>query len=111
MKLSAICRCPAQFTLEEGKEFNLYQGKILGKNIQITQDLIVQDWKINDWPSFSKVRYEFEATDDDEVEITIRQTEIPAGVHLTQVVGGWMGMIFEPLSGILGYPITERKMN
>ncbi len=83
----------------------------MGKNLEINEKLIVQEWKINDWASYSKVRYEFDEVDDDEVELTIRQTEIPAGVHLTQVIGGWMGMIFEPLSGILGYPITERKMN
>ena len=111
MKLSAICRCPAQFIAEEGREFNLYQGKIIGRNVELKDNLIVQEWKINDWPTFSKVRYEFEATDDDEVELTIRQTEIPASAHLTQVTGGWMGMIFEPLAGILGYPITDRKMN
>lgn len=111
MKLSAITRCPAEFKAEEGSDFVLYQGKIVGKNLELKEDLIHQEWKINDWASFSDVRYEFDATDDDEVEVTIRQTQIPAGVHLTQVIGGWMGMIFEPLSGILGYPITERQMN
>lgn len=111
MKLSAICRCPAQFVAQVGQEFILYQGRIQGKNIELKDNLIVQEWKINDWPSFSIVRYEFEATEDDEVEITINQTRIPAGTPLAQVKGGWMGMIFEPLSGILGYPITDRQMN
>jgi activator of HSP90 ATPase len=40
MKLSAITRCPAQFTAEAGADFVLYQGKIVGKNIELKEDLI-----------------------------------------------------------------------
>lgn len=111
MKLSAITRCPAQFTAQEGTEFNLYQGKIVGKNLELKEDLIHQEWKINEWSSFSDVRYEFDEVDDEEVELTIKQTKIPSDANKERVIGGWMGMIFEPLSGILGYPITERQMN
>jgi activator of HSP90 ATPase len=111
MKLSAITRCPAQFVAEEGKEFVLYQGRIQGKNLELKEDLIRQEWKISDWSSFSEVRIEFDEVDDDEVEVTVKQTGIPAGTNLGSVTGGWMGMIFEPLSGILGYPITDRQMN
>jgi len=111
LELSKITRCPAVFKNEVDGEFVLFGGKIVGKNKTLTKDaLIVQDWKMNDWNSFSTVRYEFDETDDNEVELTIKQTNIPSDANLNSVKGGWIGMIFEPLSGILGYPITERNL-
>ena len=111
LELSKVTRCPAVFNNTEGGEFVYFNGKIQGTNVTLKKDeLIEQKWKMSDWSSHSNVKLIFDEVDDEEVELVIKQTDIPSSCNKNSLKGGWMGMIFEPLSGILGYPITERNL-
>lgn len=108
-KLSAVTRCPAVFNNQAGGVFNYFNGRIQGENVELKEnEEITQKWKMSDWADFSQVKMTFDEISDDEVELIIEQTGLPSSTHPNQMRDGWMGMIFEPLSGILGYPITQR---
>ena len=109
MEWCKITRGPAQFENKEGGAFNFFGGKISGVNQKITQDEeIVQTWKMNDWSQDSTVTFTFD-DNDDEVELYIEQKGLPASMPAERMKQGWMQMIFEPLSGLCGFPITERN--
>lgn len=109
-KLSVITRCPAVFSNTAGGTFVFFNGRITGENTELKEnELIVQKWKMADWSNFSTVKMTFDEVDDDEVELTIEHSGLPESTNPVQMRAGWMGMIFEPLSGILGYPITNRE--
>lgn len=106
--LSRITRCKAQFDNTEGGEFNLYDGKIIGKNLKLSEnEKFVQEWKMNDWSQVSKVTFEFYEIDETETEVLIKHEGLPSSMDPKKMKGGWIQMILMPMSQLGGFPITN----
>lgn len=61
-------------------------------------------WKFNDWATFSTVEIIFEDTEEDECDIKLIHTNIPASEKKEKIEYGWKEYFFSPMSKILGYP-------
>ena len=85
----------------QGNSFNWFAHEEKNK-------LLVQSWKMKGWESYSEVRIEFKRFDDDECELTIKQTKIPSGNPIDKLKEGWINQIFKPISILLGYPILSQ---
>ena len=108
-ELSRITRCPAKFDKSEGGEFNLYDGKIIGKNTKIVpNETLEQDWKMNDWDKTSKVTISFCDLDTEETEVLIQQKGLPSSQDPKKMKQGWIQMIVQPMAMLGGYPITNQ---
>ena len=109
MEWCKITRGPATFEAKEGGAFSFFGGKITGTNVSLSKDeKIVQKWKMDDWTQESEVTFDFD-DNEDEVELFVTHKNLPSSMHPNQMKAGWMQMIFEPLSGLCGFPITERN--
>merc|ERR1712232_568763 len=110
MEMSKTCRCKANIDKKEGGSFDFYGGKIHGVFTKLEQNkLIEQDWKMNDWENFSKVRFELQELDDDETQLKVVHTNLPASMTPENMKAGWMGQIFDPMTALTGLPILERS--
>ena len=65
------------------------------------------DWKIGDWTQYSQVELTIRDNDEDECTLTIKQSNLPAGVDKQKLEDGWKSQIITPMSKICGYPIED----
>ena len=68
---------------------------------------------MNSWNSFSTVEIRIKDLEDEECEVEVEQTQIPATdkvgnrVDSSEVERGWRSMIFRPMAELLGYPLVD----
>lgn len=81
----------------------MLDGKIIGKFLQLKPGKYIKmEWQFSDWKSASIVELIFQEEDDDECDLIINQSKIPAGVDIEKLEGGWRNHIIQPMSQILG---------
>jgi activator of HSP90 ATPase len=93
----------AAIAAEEGGEFSLFGGMIVGRNIEmIPGQRLVQAWRPGNWEAgvYSVVRFELEA-DGEATKIAMDHTGFPDGAR-EQLEGGWHKMYWQPLNEYLG---------
>jgi len=93
---------PAQMVARPGADFKLFGGYIVGRFIELmTDDLIVQAWRVGDWGRgiYSVARFELRA-EGAGTKIVFDHTGFPGGQaeHLAQ---GWYANYWRPLQALL----------
>lgn len=72
-------RAPATSEPREGGSFSILEGKIVGKYLTLRQgEYIKMEWRFNDWKEPSIVELILEDPEEDECDIHLIQTRIPA---------------------------------
>ncbi|MBL7846425.1 MAG: SRPBCC domain-containing protein [Cyclobacteriaceae bacterium] len=86
----------AEMSTEPGSEFSLWDGSIVGKNLEFeTNKKIVQQWYFGDQPEASIVTLKLHPSDDG-TSIELRHTNIPDEAY-SDIVEGWNGAYFGSL--------------
>lgn len=86
----------ADMKAEPGTEFSLWDGAIVGKNIEFEAGKkIVQQWYFGDQPEESIVTIKLHAMDDG-TSVELRHTNIPDGDY-NDIVEGWNESYFASL--------------
>ncbi len=65
------------------------------------------EWKFNDWKEPSIVEIILEDPEEDECDIHLTQTKIPASEKKEKIEFGWKEYIFGGMNKILGYSIKD----
>lgn len=101
-------RAKAEVQNEEGGNYSIMDGKILGKFLKLRpNEYIKMEWKFDDWNSFSTVEIIFQDPEDDECDLIINQKDIPSNTPKEKLEFGWKHHIVEPMSKIMGYPFRD----
>lgn len=79
----------------EGGKFSLWDGSIIGKNIELTKHKIVQDWKEETWDAYTRVTIKM-TEQDDSTHIELMHKDIPTEAF-SNVSDGWDKFYFGPL--------------
>jgi uncharacterized protein YndB with AHSA1/START domain len=93
---------PTQLSAQEGGTFVLFNGFIVGRQIELTPDeLIVQAWRVVNWPKgrYSIARFEL-ADHDGGTKLVFDHTGIPAG-SAEHLASGWQEHYWDPLTKLL----------
>lgn len=107
-KVMTYTRAPAQVRNEENSEFTMLDGKIKGKFLKLKPyEYIKMEWKFSDWKEYSVVELIFQEPDEDECELIVNQSKLPAGTEKDKLEGGWKNQIINPMSIILGLPMKS----
>lgn len=102
-------RAPAKVEPNEGGEYNILDGKIVGKFLTLRQDeYIKMEWKFTEWkePSIVEIMIRNEE-EDGECEVYLTQTKIPVGEKKEKLEFGWKEYYFGAMEKILGYPLKD----
>lgn len=87
---------PAEMSTEPGTEFSMWDGSIVGKNIEFEQNKkIVQEWYFGDQPEASIVTIKLH-TAQDGTSIELKHTNIPDEDY-DDIVEGWNSSYFGAL--------------
>lgn len=87
---------PAEMSTTPGDEFSLYEGDIVGKNLEFkTNELIRQQWYFEGEEKESIVRLQLRPEKNNTVVELIHEN-VPEGVY-EEMVHGWKRMYFEAL--------------
>jgi len=88
---------PAVMSTEAASEFSLWEGSIVGKNLEFEQDKkIVQQWYFDGQPESSIVTIKLHA-DKDATSVELRHTNIPDAEY-NGFAEGWDNSYFGPLA-------------
>jgi activator of HSP90 ATPase len=91
---------PAEMSTEKGTEFSLWNGSIVGMNLEFDENKkIVQQWYFNDEKPDSIVTIKIHA-DKDGSSIELRHTHIPDASY-DNIVEGWNDAYFGALKEFL----------
>jgi activator of HSP90 ATPase len=86
----------AEMSTEPGSEFSLWEGSILGKNLEFeTNKKIVQEWYFGDQPEKSIVTIKLHPAEDS-TSVELKHTNIPDEDY-EDIVDGWNNMYFGAL--------------
>jgi activator of HSP90 ATPase len=86
----------AEMSTEAGSEFSLWEGSIVGKNIEFVEDKkIVQHWYFGDQPEDSIVTILLHKHPEG-TSVELRQTNIPDDAY-NEIVEGWNETYFGSL--------------
>ncbi|MEQ9425471.1 MAG: SRPBCC domain-containing protein [Cyclobacteriaceae bacterium] len=77
----------AVMNAECGGEFSLWGGSIHGKNNEVTNDYIIQDWKEKGWKNYSKVSF-FLNVENGKTILELIHDDIPEGSYKS-LDDGW----------------------
>lgn len=101
----------SKFENKVGGEFDLYNGNITGKNLELVENKkIVQTWQLNNWPKAAELTLIFKEAKGNECAVLISMRNIPERdnfkntIQLDNVEQGLRGQIFNNISNWLGYP-------
>lgn len=87
---------PAEMSTEPGSEFSLWDGSIVGKNLEFEEDKkIVQQWYFGDQEEDSIVTIKLHPHDNG-TSVELRHTNIPSADY-DDIVDGWNNMYFGSL--------------
>jgi len=79
---------PAEMSTEPGSEFSLWEGDIIGKNIEFIQDKkLVQEWYFGDQQKKSLVTITI-APDRESSQVTVEHSNIP-DEEFNDIAEGW----------------------
>ncbi len=88
---------PAKMSTEEGSEFELWEGDIVGKNLRFEENrLIEQQWYFGDEGPESIVTFKIFARGAEKSTLEVHHTNIPAEDY-DDLVEGWKSTYLEPL--------------
>ena len=101
---SKFTESKAKVSREVGGTFSIFEGDIIGKNVELIQDKkIIQTWRSEgeNWPKgyYSTITLIFEPVDDGTL-IKFTHTDIPEGAY-ESVKEGWDNYYWEPLRDML----------
>jgi activator of HSP90 ATPase len=101
---SKFTESKAKVSREVGGTFSIFEGDIIGKNVELIQDKkIIQTWRSEgeNWPKgyYSTITLIFEPVDDGTL-IKFTHTDIPEGAY-ESVKEGWDEYYWEPLKEML----------
>ncbi len=101
-QFSAFSGEPAEISREAGGTFSMFEGKIVGRNIELVPDQrIVQAWRPASWEPgvYSVVRFELQ-TNGTQTKLILDHTGFPEGNygHLNE---GWKMRYWQPLEKYL----------
>lgn len=87
----------AEMSTEPGSEFSMWEGSIVGKNLEFEEGKkIVQQWYFDGQPEASVVTIKLHP-DKNGTSVELRHTNIP-DTEYTEFVEGWDNSYFGPLS-------------
>ncbi|HYG01956.1 MAG TPA: SRPBCC family protein [Chryseosolibacter sp.] len=87
---------PAEMTTEPGSEFSLWDGSIVGKNLEFEEDKkIVQQWFFGEQEEESIVTIKLHPHESG-TSVELRHTNIPSADY-EDIVEGWNNMYFGAL--------------
>lgn len=89
----------AEFDPKPNGKFSMWDDEIVGRNIEISKDRIVQDWKSVDWEKYSQVTYTFNE-EDGITTIHVLHEKVPK-TNFTSVSEGWENQFYKPLRELL----------
>lgn len=93
---------PAEMSTEAGSEFSLWDGAIVGKNIEfITNKKIVQQWYFDGQPEESIVTIKLH-DDKKGTSVEVNHTNIPDAEY-DGFADGWDSSYFGPLTDFFGF--------
>ncbi|SAL95191.1 hypothetical protein [Absidia glauca] len=103
-RVSAWSRGPAKISREIGSSFELFNGNVSGKILELVPDKkIVQSWRLGAWPAdmYSTVTLEFDQGPDG-VRLHLKQTGLPLGEEeLTR--NNWNGYYWRAIKQTFGF--------
>lgn len=86
---------PAVMSDEEGADFSLWGGSIIGRNIKVTKNELVQDWKEKSWEGYSMVRFQWR-TKTAGIQVSLVHENIPDQAY-QNIIRGWDEHYMNPL--------------
>jgi activator of HSP90 ATPase len=100
---AAFSGVPAEIHREPGGAFSLFEGQILGRNVELVPDRrIVQAWRAASWPDgvYSIARFELEARGSG-ARLVFDHSGFPAALR-EHLASGWREHYWEPLKKYFG---------
>ncbi len=98
-------RAPAQVTPTEGGEFVLLDGRIRGRFLKLRPEEYIQmEWRLSDWAAPSKVDIVLSDPEEDECDVSLSQSGVPAHEKKEKIEYGWKEYYFGAMNKVLGYP-------
>jgi len=97
-QFTAFSGVPGEIHREAGGAFSLFDGQILGRNVELVPDRrIVQAWRAASWPEgvYSIARFELEGRGSG-TRLVFDHTGFPAGLR-DSLASGWQAHYFGPL--------------
>ena len=94
---------PAEMTAEPGGAFKLFNGFILGRNLELVpNERIIQAWRVAYWPegAWSLVKFVL-VGQGSETKLVFDHTGFPKG-DADHLLEGWNGNYWQPLAKFLG---------
>jgi activator of HSP90 ATPase len=89
----------AEFDAQPNGKFSMWDDEIVGRNVEISKEKIVQKWKAVDWEKYSLVTFTFQENDG-VTTINVKHQEVPA-TNFTSVSEGWENQFYKPLKDLL----------
>lgn len=85
----------AEFDPRPNGKFSLWDGSIIGKNKEITEDKIVQDWKEETWDAYTRVTIRLH-NENGNTRVELIHKDIP-NEAFSNIADGWDRYYFYPL--------------
>lgn len=86
---------PAVMSNESGAVFSLWGGSIVGVNLKVTQNSLVQEWKEKSWKQYSRVSFVWKAFPEG-MELLLVHINIP-DQSFQSIQRGWDEHYMNPL--------------
>jgi activator of HSP90 ATPase len=91
---------PSKMDSKVGTEFELWNGDIYGKNIEVISGIkLVQEWFGGDWPKPSIVTFTLEEYDNGTI-LELEQTDVPSE-EVEEIDSGWDDYYLGPMKQML----------
>jgi len=101
-------RARAVVEAKEGGQYSILEGRILGKFTSLRPgEYIKMEWKFNDWKEPSIVEIVLQDPEEDECDVFLTHTRIPASEKKEKIEFGWKEYYFNAINKLLGYAIKE----
>ncbi|KAI8085204.1 activator of Hsp90 ATPase [Halteromyces radiatus] len=103
-RLQAWTRGPVKMSREVGSTFELFNGNVSGKIMELIPDKkIVQSWRLSSWPAghYSTVTFDFDQGSDS-TKINVNQTGVPLGEEET-TRNNWNGYYWRAIKQTFGF--------
>ena len=96
---------PAEFKAEPGGAFSLFDGFIIGRNLElIPNERLIQAWRVAYWPEGAWSITKFVLVEQGpDTKLVFDHTAFPKG-DADHLLGGWKGNYFEPMAKFLAQP-------
>jgi activator of HSP90 ATPase len=97
-------RAKATSEPREGGEFSILDGRIVGRYVSLRPgQYIKMEWRFNDWKENSIVEIMLQDPEEDECDVHLTHTRIPASEKKEKIEFGWKEYYFKAMNKLLGY--------